>query len=348
MEAYQRELQVARILSGRTRLTVRKENYVVRSPTGEDRYVAAEIYSNTRAEAIFEGVLTESEMLDLLIENQIWKESDALEKTKLEKAVEDLKVGLFENRLKSNARQEIKRTLRETRTELARLTNIRHGLDFLTADGLAVSARYRYLVSSCLFCESGSKYDGPDGIIDKVMEALVYHRLEESEYRELSRNDPWRSVWSAKLNCGRGLFDRPATESSDEQARLMMWSSVYDNIRDHPNCPGDDIVDDDDCLDGWMTLQRRKREKDMISQQAESLGSEKTKNADEQFIMVDTIEDAKKVESMNTDAGAFAKRERMVALKKKGEINELDMPDTAREVTMGFNKLEQARMRQGK
>ena len=37
---------------------------------------------------------------------------------------------------------------------------------------------------------------------------------------------------------------------------------MYDNIQESMDCPTEDVINDDDMLDGWFIVQNRKREKD--------------------------------------------------------------------------------------
>ena len=37
---------------------------------------------------------------------------------------------------------------------------------------------------------------------------------------------------------------------------------MYDNVYESHERPNDKIIEDDDCLDGWFIVQRRKHEKD--------------------------------------------------------------------------------------
>jgi len=122
---------------------------------------------------------------------------------------------------------------------------------------------------------------------------------------------------------------------TDEQKTLITWSSIYDNISEHPDCPPDYIINDDDVLDGWLIIQRRKREKDMNKQRAESLiTNEKIKNSAEIFLPAGNVEDMKKIASLNDQYGDSVKRQRFKTINKRGIVEEKDMPDTRRELNM--------------
>lgn len=352
MEQWERELHVARIINGKTRIRVDGTTLYVVTPTREQRLAAAEVYGESRRDAELAGALSDDELLSILITHRIWTPKDAEETKSLTKALEDLKVSLFENRLRSNAKFTIRGALRKTRDELLRLESLRHSLDYVTVNGLAMSAKYRYLIGVTIYYEDGNPYwkdgswDHADPFIDKVMETISSQSLDEKQFRELARNDPWQSIWWSKSHSGRGIFDCPATELNDDQKSLILWSSIYDSIRDHPEAPNDDIMSDDDMLDGWRIIQRRKREGQLASQEANRIGNAKIRDADEQFIFVDNINDAREVDKMNDPFAVATKQKRMAVLREKGEVNEVNMPDTAQRIQMELSRLEQMKMRQ--
>jgi hypothetical protein len=44
---------------------------------------------------------------------------------------------------------------------------------------------------------------------------------------------------------------------------LAYWSDFYDQIYKHPDCPEEDIIDDDEKLDNWVEYITKKRDKDL-------------------------------------------------------------------------------------
>jgi hypothetical protein len=349
MDQWERELHIARIVAGKTRIATRGAVYYLVSPGREERLNAAEIFRQARQDASMDGALREFELLIILERHGVWTEKDEVARKTLEKGLEDLKVGLFEKRFQSNAKTSIRAALKKTRDEMARMDGIRYGLEQVTVDGVASVARQRYLISSCLRDSDGNRFRPDEGLIDNCIEILSYDRLNEAQFRELARTDPWRPIWSAKAHAGRGVFDLPAVELSEDQKNLVIWSNIYDNIREYPDCPADDIIEDDDMLDGWMIIHRCKREAEAASQGgASGIGNDKIRNSGEVFMMADTIEDAREIEKMNDEFASNIKAGRMSFLKQQGEVNEVQMPDTKQRIAMEFNRLEQLKMRQAK
>src|SRR5690606_12972110 len=93
--------------------------------------------------------------------------------------------------------------------------------------------------------------------MDKLMRLYMSNYLDETTLRDLAKNQPWHDIWySAKKNNGY-VFNRDATKLSDEQRKLILWSSLYDNIKEYSEPPSDEIIKDDLRLDGWLIKQNR-------------------------------------------------------------------------------------------
>jgi len=109
---------------------------------------------------------------------------------------------------------------------------------------------------------------------------------------------------------------------------------MYDNIYQHPKSPAEEIIADDDMLDGWVIVQRREREGDVNRAAGEAVGNEKIRGSEEVYVPADTADDAKKVLSMNDGFAKATIKQRFALLRKRGEVAELEMPDTAMRLRM--------------
>ena len=103
--------------------------------------------------------------------------------------------------------------------------------------------------------------------------------------------------------CGKtqsDLFGRPSYRITRDQAALVSFSSMYDNIYESHECPKDTIINDDDCLDGWMIKQRRESEKQKKQNEIDNLTKNpKIKNSDEIFVMATEKEDVDAIYGLN-------------------------------------------------
>ena len=171
---------------------------------------------------------------------------------------------------------------------------------------------------------------------------MVKSMLGEQECRELSRTEPWRSIWNSGKKVD-SIFGKPSVDFTAEQNMLVTWSSMYDSIAESSECPSDEVIEDDDALDGWLILQRRKREAQMGKSSAEKvIGNEKIANAGEVFIMTgNKQEDMDRVAALNDPHIQAVKKSRFKALKDDGKPIEVqNLPDVRQDIKMeSHNKM---------
>lgn len=357
MEPSRRELLVARITSGTLRLKVynefgREVAVVLRQATREQRYYAQELYQDTLEEARLEGAHTEDSLLAFLYKEQLWDDTRETSLRQLEKDIEDFKTKLVGLAFRSFEKQMAKLTLQKARDRQRELLAQRHAYDHLTCDGAAGMARTRYLLACSLHYPSGQPvlpvdalWDNPtaDGcsiVLENAFEAYLASRLDDADIREVARTEPWLGIWTTRA-CAGNLFGVPAADLTDEQVRLQVWSQMYENIAQHPECPPQEVIDDDDICDGWLILQRREREKKQLESKADTaLSNEKIRNSEEVFIVASSPEDARQIESLNDETTQRLKRQRDAEIRRRGEVQHVDLADVRAWCQMERNRLQ--------
>lgn len=351
MDQHQRELLVARVVSGVVRLHIYNEYnrqvvVQVRQSSREARYIAQELYQETYEDCLLDGSYSDDELLAWLRTNRIWDDASEARVTVLEKDIEDWKVKMFQSVFQSYERQAAKLNIDAARSEHAALMKRRHGHDHLTAHGMAGMVRLRYLLGTSLYRSDGRSvlaaedfWDNATAtegsvVFDHAVEAYLESRLPDENLRELARTDPWRSTWSVR-GTSASIFGIPAADLTDEQVRLQVWSNLYENISGHPKCPVEEVMNDDDMLDGWLILQRREREADTTQKQADAVvTNEAIRNSDEVFIIAQSREDALKIDSLNSANAARVKRQREKDVEDRGAVQHVDLRDVRMDCRM--------------
>lgn len=344
MDQATKELLVARICSGTVRCRLDRPNgsrvYLLKSPTSEQLYRAQELYAERFEDCERSGLYTEAALLDFLIVQDFWTIEQEELLTKLPKEIDEFKVGLFKTGFRSKEKTVIRKALVAARQKLGELSMQRAAYAHLSCSGVASLARSKYLIGVSLYRRSGQPafagnfWKHSSSLLDAAMEEVARQKLTEAHYRELARSEPWRSIWSSRTSEG-SLFGVPVTRHNEDQHNLVCWSMLYDNVYSHPNAPSDEVIADDDVLDGWLIDQRRQREAAANEGSADELiKNEKIRSSQEVYLVADTVDDARKVESLNSAAATATKRQRFKALKEAGTLNELEMPDTKRRLRM--------------
>ncbi len=348
MDFLERDKLVNRIICNAIRFQFtsdlgRKEHFLLKSPTTYEKYLGNLLYEELYGEYLLDGLYTDEELLEYMVSEGFWTMQEEQQITSLKKEIENFKLELFQSKFKSLHRQTLRKYIKVAKETLIKLIEKKSTYNHLSAHGCAGMAKIRFLIGKSIYTQKrkkifgGSKFwKSNSRILEKAV--LIYNdnQLEEADYRILSRTEPWRLIWACKKSANH-VFSKPSTELTDEQKTLCYWSSVYDSIYESPDCPEDSVIDDDDMLDGFLIEQRNKRGEN-VNKNEDFTNNPKIKNADEVYLVAETVEDAQKIDKMNTDSSKAVKASRQKAINQKGFVNEVDLPDVKKRLIMEYNK----------
>lgn len=328
MELFQREHILSRILAGYLKYRVGDDELRICNPSLDIIYDSNQIYIDTYNKCLGYEILDDKGIYNLLIEKSLWTETNEQQLIDiLPKHIEYWKIEMYKAMFRSVEREKFRKYLNVAKQELQRLHTIRHSFDHATCGGIANYAKIQYVVENSTLTKDNQKY-----YWDKSSPylAMVFYQdniISEDTLRELGHTAPWDTIWSAGKKNGR-LFPKSGIELSSEQQRLIMWSSLYDNIREYPDCPSDETINDDDVFDGWLLIKKREREAESNKISVEgNITNPKIANSDEIYLVANTIDDAKKIDAMNTSLARSIKKQRFDYITKHGEVKEQSLPD---------------------
>lgn len=319
MDNNRKEMLIARVQSGQTKFS----SYTLTQPTFEVQERAAELYDEALEEALFEGLITREEALDLLLSQHLWTPDLEKELLTLEEDIDKVKIKLYEMYRKKRERGAAHKILKVAKKRRLELLELKGSLEFFTAEGFANWVKYRFLVRNSL-----SPLIDLESVVDAAIAHLISIRPTEGELREIARTEPWRSIWASQKDPPR----------SEEHRTLVCLSQMYDHILEASEPPPDEIINDDDALDGWL-LKRRKENKSALSKKSLEDGlNDKVANSHEIFIMAEDGDEAEEIDNMNDSYNRMLKRQREAVIKQKGVVGELDLPDIQRDLQMELTK----------
>lgn len=327
MDRERREELVYRTISGEIHLADYDLKIVAQSP--QIKYRAARLFCQIVEEFRYEEWPTHTECLKILIEQGLCVKDvdDALKE--LEKSIEDHKVALYNSFFDKSKFDGETKILSLLKSKQIELLDTRHSLDHLTLQGYAEMIRQQYLVYATLYTMEDKKLwstpaEVDTAVLDGVMSNIRKESLSYGAARELARTEPWRSYW----NINKNPFADKIGHLTDDQKVLVMFSQMYDGVHDNPKCPPDDVINNDDALDGWMIVQRKEREKEKKEGLLEGQFGH-IKDASEVFLPVSSREDMDKIESMNDTQATMVKRQRASMIKNKGKVKDAEFHDQA-------------------
>lgn len=336
------DILLSRIVFGSTLVRIRNKQYVYRKASKEINYKADLLYEETLQDHIYDGWLTQDKTVYVLMENGLWSNQHDTIVKELEKKLDSVKVLLFENFMFSKKKQNYSNQLKSIKKQLDQYYTVKHSLDQNTIEAYASRIRNEYLIMSCLYNANNTrkiftanKKNDSDFLNDCANE-IAKTIPNVDTLKELVKSDIWKSYWNASgKSC---VFGNDASDYTDEQRVLINLSRMYDSVYEHPDCPNDEIIMDNDALDGWMIVQKQKREKEKKTQTITGTGG-KANNAAEVFVMATDKEEAQEIFDLNTqEARKTLQEKQKVVLSSDKPIDDILLPDVQRDLQMKINQ----------
>lgn len=324
MDYNDRELLVYRIRSAVVTIKIPGKTIKVKPPSIEDYLESCEEYWRTYDQCCVANIKNQDEMVEWMIQENLWSYHEDKEITQIKEKAEDLKLLCYESRRNQMMVNGHKNTLRAIERRFKTLNDMKYKYYANTCDGIASSAKTLHVVENNTYC-GNQLYNFADVSIDSVvMEYNSFHDIEDEMVRYLARTDPWRTIWSTRKNTtARLFFNESDIDLTTNQKSILAWSQMYDSVYESMDSPDKYVVEDDDLLDGWFISETRKREKDKARQDLDgSIKNSKIRNAQEVFSVVNNVEEFKKVESLNSNHSKVVKKQREDLIKKKGVVGQ--------------------------
>lgn len=323
------------IRSGKVFISYKNIELEILPLTIDQSFKSCQIYKEAYDKAYSEEIMTEEDMDQWMMENELWTIHDDKREEGLKKEIEKLKVEIYNAKDNESLANSIRRYIRAGESQLNSHLNKKYVYHQNTCEGVASTERLAWIIKNTTYSQS-KLYNFEELSLQYVIDEWQSHFLPDNKSRELARNDPWKSLWITRENSGVALFANPPnTELTHNQKNILIWSQMYDNIQESMECPSKEVIEDDDMLDGWFIIQHQKREKDRIEKEFEnSTSNEKIKNASEVFIVSGDKKKINKINDMNDPVSKMIKQQRNMVIKKEGHIDDHNLPDQRRNIQM--------------
>lgn len=328
MKHHEREFFISMIRSGKVLVNHKDIELEIRPITIDQNFKSCQIYKSAYDKAYSEEIMTEEDMDQWMLENELWTIHDNKREEGLKNDLERLKVEIYENRNDPMMVKNVRKYIRAGELQLSSHLNKKYMYHQNTCEGVASTDRLAWIIKNTTYCND-KLYDFEDVSLQYVIDAWQSHFLSDSVCRELARNDPWKSLWVVRDKSNISLFANPInTELTHNQKSLLIWSQMYDNIQESLECPSKEVIEDDDMLDGWFIVQNRKRDAERNQREFENdTQNEKIKNASEVYVLSNNEQHSNKINSLNNGVSNMIKAQRFSAIKKFGSLEEQNLPD---------------------
>jgi hypothetical protein len=330
MDARRKDNLITYLTTGQLHFVISSHPYFLSVPSIDCKIIAHTIYEETLYKNRFEKWYNHNSAFETLVRRGIISPAIDSNIKSMEERLEDLKVNLYKAMFSTSDEKKIKKEIKMVREKIEEQEKLRSDIYHLTLEGFAARIKFCILILGSLYDTitkqrvfTDDEIKMPDFfLVDSIATKRNEFEPHLEEIREIARTQPWRSIWSlGKPN----PFQKPVIELTDHQQSLMLYSNMYDNIRESMDCPPDNIIEDDDCCDGWLIIQNRKREKELKEKQVEQAVG-KT-NAQELFIPAKNKEDVERITSMNDTGNKMILAQRKKQIEKAGMIKDGDLLD---------------------
>jgi hypothetical protein len=329
------ELLLYRIFSGKLYFFYKNDKYELRSPSIDVRYEAQLLYQNILNDEKYNEWLREDNLERILIMLGLWTSDTSTILKSLNKRIDDIKVSLFQQRLLKEKTKENRKNLEQCNKQISSILQKKQEMFSHTLEGYASSIKNEYIICNTLYKDNAKVFDhdiqnnqNSYTLFNNLVNEINNYVIDTKQFKELARNSIWRMYW----NCNKQIiFSGAAADWTFDQRTLVSISKMYDSVYEHPECPDDDVISDDDMLDGWMILERRKVESKKKQQKIDDLNP-KLQKAQEVFLMASNSEEKQDVLSLNSEESLRKLQQRSAYLDKEGTATDIQLPDVQMDI----------------
>jgi hypothetical protein len=296
------------------------------------------VYKQAYDKAYADENLTKDDLAMFLIDEDIWSPHNERILEEKRKELDNAKVDAFQLFFKSKELRNAKFKIKRISDEISKMIGKKHSMDHLSCEGVAEQSRFNWIISRSCFHKDGTPVNWAEKNLSSFINVYRENFIDHSDFREIARNDPWRSMWSLSKKNG-ALFDQSSTSLSQNKLTLCSYSGMYDSVYENPEAPNEKVIEDDDCLDGWFIVQRRKHDQSKKERESEELiKNPKIKNAKEVFLMANNRQEADEIYGLNNTLSRATLQQRQKIIEEKGKTSDLDFADVQTDLQMQQNQ----------
>jgi len=326
MNSSQTDSAICRISSGTFFVQALGEQYVVKQATPDLLYKAQHLYDDIIRHNRFKPWVTPQQYRQRLVATGILSATYEEDMKTLNKNLDDHKLNLYQNVFNTKLQKKFRKFIFDTRLRIESLMVKMTSLDHFTLEGYADLCKQEYILLNTIYREDGElAFDDSNTsqtTLTNVLEAVVHEALTAEDYREIARSHAWREHWRISSTNPFPHF----SFFTHEQRQLLGYSYMYDSIYKNPEAPSDNIIADDDLLDGWLIAQQRENEESKKEKNTKSMFDQHG-NAAEVYVVAHNEDDRNKIENLNSTESRIVKKQRQAAIKQSGKLKEGELPD---------------------
>ena len=302
MNDHELDTLINRIISGYQFIEIKNNLYKLISPTVDLKMAADYLYHKTYQDNLFSDFIPKEDIHYFLIStNMIAKDIDEQIKT-TEKTLENTKIQYYKQFFQKSVRSRNQKKIRSIEALLHKAYNDKQYLDFLTLEHYCENIKNEYILCNTLMDKNNNlifeDYPNINHILfNNIAQEIAQNIIPVNKYKQIVKSDVWRKLYNSNPT---NIFNRSASEHTEEQKAVLSINQMYTKIYEHPECPDDAIIEDDDALDGWMLEQQKKNAKEKSEKGVNNVLGKYGQNAQEVFLMPKDEEEFDQINELNS------------------------------------------------
>lgn len=350
MDEFDAESTLYRVLTGYYYIYINNARYRILLPNIEQKYFAHNTYLSIINEYKYEDDwITEKNISNILKIYNIWNDSKEKYLNDSKELLDKTKIQYFLNFNTSSVKSQIKKAIDNLNKTINNLYNEKYSLNYLTLENYAQNIKNQILVSSMILNDDNTRVFGSDindidtDLLENFIREIYKCSLRQEDIKKLARHELWRSYWGSNKD---KIFPGSVVDWTDEQRSLVNFTRTLDSIREHLEAPEEEIISDDDALDGWMLYQHEKALKEKKQKHISEKYGLNNKHGQEVFILANNQEEAKEIFSLNDPGSMREIKEMKQAVEKTDQlINWTELPHVQRELKQQAIQAQKERFR---
>lgn len=337
MDDHELEILIYRIISGYQYIKLNNNLYKLVSPSIDLKIAANILYNDIYQENLYGKFILKENLKELLISNQIISETFDADLYTTEKRLNAAKIQYYKQFYTQQKKSNKNKIISLSKT-ISNAYNKKRCLDFLTLENYCENIKNEFIISKTLYDESNNlvfrDYSNIDYVFfNKITLTIADNLINIDTYKKIARSDYWKKISSSNRS---NIFRGPSSEYSEEQKALLSITDMYTRVYEHPDAPDEEIINDDDALDGWML---EMQEKITRSKKQKGIDNTLSKGSDspEVYVMTDK-QNLNKVMELNSPEALKIVKSRTAI--KPGEVKQdADFDDTKEQIRQQINDL---------
>jgi len=338
MEYIDIEHKLYNILDGKYYLTYNDEEYISVSNTISDKNRAGILYNHIMDDIKYDSMISWEQAKVISNRLGIWTNKNEESLKSLEDVLDNLKLKLFMNYANISHVKSLRKRISSLKKGIEKSNDNKYTMYIHTKEHYASSIKRDFLLGLSIRDKNDNRVMSPydfwlwdSSLIDVFNNHISRHHISVTDIREIARSEPWRSMWLAQKG---SVYNKSSIDWTDHQRLLVSFSRMYDNVYESMECPPDEVIKDDDMLDGWFVKQKKDREKKQKDRILDDKFGKMKNNDGQEIFVVAGRDDIQDIYNMNDNSSRNIIRSRAKQIEQNKEVKHQHLKDVQMDLHM--------------